>query len=254
MKISELVQGMKRANILGKVLKVNPVREFNKNGREGKVASLLVADESSNIRVVLWDTNHISLIENGKIAESSTIEISNASVRNGELHLSAFSDIKISKEKLTSVIEAKVFSSRKLKDARPGETVKTRAFIINSFEPRYFEVCPDCGKRVTDNECKVHGQVQGIKRALLSIILDDGTESMRSVLFGEQINLLGLTTEEIFSLEKFQEAKPKLLGEELIFSGNIKNNQLYNTIEFNIESVEKINPQTLLAELESKPN
>ena len=42
MKISELVQGMKRANILGKVLKVNPVREFNKNGREGKVASLLV--------------------------------------------------------------------------------------------------------------------------------------------------------------------------------------------------------------------
>ena len=34
--------------------------------------------------------------------ESSIIEISNANMRNGELHLSSFADIKISNEKLKS--------------------------------------------------------------------------------------------------------------------------------------------------------
>jgi len=34
MKISELVQGMKRANFVGKVINISPIRSFNKNGRE----------------------------------------------------------------------------------------------------------------------------------------------------------------------------------------------------------------------------
>src|SRR3990167_6750409 len=41
MKISELVLGMRKANILGKIIEIFPVREFNKNGREGKVASFV---------------------------------------------------------------------------------------------------------------------------------------------------------------------------------------------------------------------
>ena len=104
MKISELVQGMKKANIIGKVITISPVRSFNKNGRDGKVANLLVADSSGNAKAVFWDTNHISLIEQGKIKKDDVIEISNAQVRNGELHLSSFSDVKLSKETLGEVI------------------------------------------------------------------------------------------------------------------------------------------------------
>src|SRR3989344_5989718 len=61
MKISELVQGMKRANVVGKILKVFPIRSFSKNGREGKVCNFMLADESSNVKAVLWDANHIGL-------------------------------------------------------------------------------------------------------------------------------------------------------------------------------------------------
>src|SRR3989344_4157632 len=103
MKISEIVQGMKRVNVLGKIVEVSPVRSYNKNGREGKVCNLLLADESSNVKVVLWDTNHIGLIESGKLKHGDSAEISNAQVRNGELHLSSFGDIKISNEKLDNV-------------------------------------------------------------------------------------------------------------------------------------------------------
>ncbi|MBS3099242.1 DUF2240 family protein [Candidatus Pacearchaeota archaeon] len=49
-KISEIVQGMKRVNTIGKIVRMNPVRAYNKNGKEGKVASFLLADETSNIR------------------------------------------------------------------------------------------------------------------------------------------------------------------------------------------------------------
>ncbi|MDO8460574.1 MAG: DUF2240 family protein [Nanoarchaeota archaeon] len=252
LKISEVLHGMRKINTLGKVIEISPVRSFNKNGREGKVVNLLVGDESSNTKVVLWDTNHISLIENGKIKEGSVIEISNASIRNGEIHLSSFSDIKISKEKIENVVTKRVYSEKKLKDARPGDVIKTRSVIVHTFEPRYFEVCPQCGKKAVDEECKNHGKIKPIKRALLNITLDDGTETIRSVLFGEQINKLGLDDKDIFSPEEVPKLKEKILGEEKLFAGRMVNNTLYNTIELNIEQVEEINPDSLIQQLESK--
>src|SRR3989344_3222002 len=72
-KISELMPGIKKASVFGKVIRVFPVREFRKNNREGKVANIIVADETGNIRVVLWDTNHIALIEKKEISEGEVI-------------------------------------------------------------------------------------------------------------------------------------------------------------------------------------
>lgn len=253
MKIAELLHGMRRANIIGKILEIYPVREFNKNGREGKVCNMLVADESSNTKVVLWDTHHIGLIEQNKLQKGDVVEISNANVRNGEIHLSSFSDIKKSKELLGEVVEGKVFEERKIKDVKGGERFKTKAVIVQMFVPRYFEVCPKCGKRVIEGKCAgEHGEVEGKKRALLSVVLDDGSESIRGVLFGEQINKLGLSDEEIFSLEQFALRKEELLGAEKFFSGSARANQLYNTIELNIEDIGEVNPLELIKELEKK--
>ncbi|MGC9309961.1 MAG: DUF2240 family protein, partial [Candidatus Nanoarchaeia archaeon] len=94
MKISELVGGMKKVNLVGKIIQLYAVREFEKKGKKGKVANMLVADETGVMRVVLWDTNHIELIEKGEIKEEDVIEIKNAGMRDAELHLSGFSDIK----------------------------------------------------------------------------------------------------------------------------------------------------------------
>lgn len=252
MKLSELVQGMKRVNTLGKVIDISPVRSYSKNGREGKVVNLTIADATANVKTVLWDTNHISLIEQEKLKKDDVIEISNAQIRNGELHLGSFSDIKVIKEKLDNVMSSKSTPLKKLKEVKVGQGMKTRAIIVQIFDPRYFEVCPECGKRVLENECKTHGSVQPKKRALLNIVIDDGSDSIRSVLFGENIYNLGLTEEEVFDLEKFMHKKIDILGEEMFFSGMIKSNNLYNTTEFNIESIEKVNASDLLKELEAK--
>jgi len=251
LKISELVEGMKKVNIVGKIIQLNPIREFNKNNREGKVASLTIADESSNIRAVFWDTNHIALIEEGKIKEGSVIEIINGSMRNSELHLSSFSEIKESKEKIENPVTERQTMQKKLENIKPGENLKTRATIVNTFEPRYFEVNPESGRKFTEED-KNNG-LKPKKRALLNITIDDGTETIRGVIFGEQINALGLTDEQIFSIEEFNKSKSVILGEEFIFSGQLRQNQLYNTIELTIQNIEKPDIDKLIKELESKP-
>jgi ssDNA-binding replication factor A large subunit len=234
-KIVELVQGMRRANVIGKITRVYPVREFNKNGREGKIGSFLLGDESSNVRVVMWDLHHIELIEEEKLKEGSVVEISNSNVRNGEIHLSGFSDIKLSNEKLGKVKKDRSFEFGYLKDVSPGKNMKTRAVIVQSFEPKYFEAKDGSGKK-----------------ALLNVVLDDGTETIRAVFFGEQINKLGLSDEEIFSVEKFNGKKEGLLGEEKVFSGSCRNNKFFNNVEMAIDNVEEVDVDGLVKELEAK--
>ena len=75
---------------------------------------------------------------------------------------------------------------------------------------------------------------------------------MRSVIFGEQINSLGLSNEQIFSLDEYNKAKDKIIGEEMTFSGQIRNNSLYNTTEFTIQEIKNVNPDELIKELEAK--
>ncbi len=252
MRIAELMQGMKRMHIIGKVAEVGLVRNFKKQDREGKVVSMTVADESASIRVVLWDNNHISLIEKGEIKAGDVLEISNGSLRNGELHLSGFSDIKHSNEQLDKVATQPSISEKQFKDAQTGQRFKARAFMVQLFEPRYFSICPECRKKVVEGACAVHGSVQGEKRALVSATLDDGSENIRAVLFSEQLKLLNLTDEELFSLENFQAKKEQLLGEEWIFTGNLRANQLYNTQEFMVEGIEPVQLEMIIEKLKEK--
>jgi ssDNA-binding replication factor A large subunit len=249
LKINQLVEGMKRANFVGKIVDVSPVREFNKNNRQGKVVSMIVADESSNTRIVLWDTNHIELIEKDQVKQGDVLEVSNGSVRNGEVHLSSFSDIKKSKEKLENVVEERAFAEVKLQDARAGQSLRTRAVIVQVFQPRFFEVNRETGRKVSEEE---KGNVEIEKRAILNLVLDDGSENMRCVLFGEHINKLGLDDEEIFSLEKFESRKEELLGEEKFFSGNVRTNAMFNNTEVIVEDVKDVDAGELIKELESK--
>jgi len=235
LKISELIQGMKKANVVGKILKIFDIREFNKNGREGKVASFILADDSGNVRVALWDVHHIELIEKGKLKEGDVVEISNAGIRNGEIHLSSFSDLKKSSEIIKDVIEQKNYEEIKIKDCSVGQNVKVRANIVQLFEPKYF-----------------NDKTSGEKKAVMNIVLDDGSDTIRGVLFGEDIKKIGFENEEIFELEKFEGKKNEILGEERFFSGNLRMNQFFNRVELVINGVSDVNVNEAIKELELK--
>jgi len=250
LKIEELLPGMRKVNLVGKIINSSPARNFNKNGKEGKVLNFVIADETSNVKVVLWDTNHIGLIENGKITEGSIVEIYNASVRDSEVHLGSFSELKLSDEIIGDVKTEKILKEKNIFELRQGDAVSVRAFIVQAFEPKFFEVCPECRKKTLDGMCDTHGKISPEKRAILNMVIDDGTETMRSVFFSDSISKLGLDNLE--STEGFLKEKENLLGKEMIFSGNVRMNKFFNNIEFIVDNVEEIDIDKLIEKLEIK--
>lgn len=234
-KIKDLTEGLRRANVVGKITQLFPPKEFSKNGRSGKFASFMLGDDTSNVRVVLWDSNHVSLIESGSLAQGNVVEIRGGNVKNNELHLSAFSDIKPSEYKFDSVKEVSVAQAGDFASSKEGDTAKVRAFIVQTFEPRIFESKKNVGE----------------KGVLLNVVLDDGSATMRSVLFGENIKkLLDVTDEELFSLEVLNSKRVNLLGNERIFTGNFRLNSFSNNVEFSVRNVEPFSIEEAIKEFE----
>ena len=249
-KISQIVPGMRKINLIGKIIDLYPVKEYNKNGRSGKVGSFVLADETSNVRTVLWDENHIDLIIKGKLIKECVVEISNASVRNGEIHLGSFSEIRITNRHLENIIAEKPTLKKRIINFNVNENVLTRAFIVQIFEPRFFEVCPECRKKVSElKECLEHGKVIPEKRALLNFVIDDGSDSARAVMFSDELEKI-MPKDELENPELLAEKKKDLLGKEMIISGQVRKNSLYGNNEVIISGFEKVDIDKLIEELE----
>ncbi len=254
LKIGELLPTMRKVNVVGKVINLFPVRTFVKNDKQGKVANLVIADETSNIKVVLWDVNHIGLIENGEINLGKVVEISNASMRGGEVHLGGFSDIKVTSEEMKNVVEGRQMKEMKIADIKNSDNAKFRAFIVQSFGPRIFEVCPECRKKAIQDgdgfSCEQHGKVVPQRRALLNLVLDDGTETLRAVIFSDNFGKIGITDWEEGETEKLFIQRQELLGKEMFFSGDIRNNKFFNNLELIVDGIEEVDMDSLIAQLE----
>jgi ssDNA-binding replication factor A large subunit len=254
LKIDELVPGMRKANVVGKVINLFPVRTFERQGKENKVANFIIADDTSNIKVVLWDTNHIELIENGSISEGKTVEINAGSVRDNEIHLGSFSGLKLSDKVFESVKTERIVKEKNIADFNTNDNASVRAFIVQAFDPRFFHVCPECRKKATAEAdggftCQEHGKIAAEKRALINIVLDDGSESIRSVLFHDQLAGIGIT--ELDNSDRLSNQKQDLLGKEMVFSGVVRMNRFFNNPEFIVNAVQPVNVDELINKLEA---
>jgi ssDNA-binding replication factor A large subunit len=231
------------------------VRSFKtKKGIESKVVNLTLADETSNIRVVLWDTNHVGLVEKGEITENTSIELDNGSMRGQEVHLGSFSELKVIDKVFENVKTEKVVHEKQVSDLNIGESSSVRAFVVQAFEPNFFSICPECNKKVVQEGegflCKEHGKVAPEKRAVTNVVVDDGTGSIRAVLFHEKISELGINIES----ENLTQEKEKIMGKEMIFSGNVRNNAFFNTPELIIDSVKPVDLDKVIETLEKNAN
>jgi len=73
-KIADLKTGMSDVNLLARVLNVGPVQEFKrKAGKIGHVATLIIRDETGNVRLSLWDA-HAELANKIKSGDIVLIE------------------------------------------------------------------------------------------------------------------------------------------------------------------------------------
>ena len=63
-----------KVNIIARIIRIPTIRSYEKNGKEGKVASLELQDDSGQISYTLWNKN-VELIEDLKLEDGDTVKI-----------------------------------------------------------------------------------------------------------------------------------------------------------------------------------
>lgn len=87
------------ATVQGIITTIQPIRSFTrKNGREGKVANVLISDETGSLPVVLWNDD-ANRVEHGEFQQDMKIKIINGYTKQGihgvELHVGRWSSVSI---------------------------------------------------------------------------------------------------------------------------------------------------------------
>lgn len=264
LKVKEIFSGMRSVYTSGKVLRKFEVREFTKNKHIGKVCSLMIGDETGTIRVVFWN-DQVDLLKEVKEGDLVVVKDAYGKDNNGskEIHLGEKGSLEINPPGLAieSVREdsSKIsFYRRKMiQQLQPDENnVEVLGTIVQVFDPRFFLVCPQCGRRINGNSCSLHGLVQPALSYVLNVVLDDGSGTIRAVFWREQTNhLLDKTTEEIIKYNEkaasFENQKTELLGEQFKVKGRVQKNEMFDRLEFNVQMVEKASPQEEITRLET---
>jgi ssDNA-binding replication factor A large subunit len=86
-KLSEVSSSMNDVVVSGKVTRAFQPREWEKNGRKGKISSMEIFDGSATRRVVMWD-DKADFVLDLKPADSVSLEHAYAKLNNGfvEIH------------------------------------------------------------------------------------------------------------------------------------------------------------------------
>lgn len=265
-KIKDLLVGMRRTGIVAKVTNVFNVNEFKKNNKEAKVGSFIVGDESGRVRVVLWDDKHIKDMELGNIKEGAVVKIENAYVRENnnfkELHLNGNSIMVVNPTGVSvdKVAESKgsIAMNKMIKDLEVNQNnVNLTGTIVQLFEPRFFNICSECGKKVfvegDKNKCKEHGEVNIKIVPVLNMFFDDGTDNIRVVSFRHIASkILDMDEENVVELKdptKFEEMKDKILGKQLVLTGRVVKNDMFDRLEFIVNGAVQSEPDKLINDL-----
>ena len=264
-KIKDARNGMRNVNLNGKLIVNFGAREFKNEKRAGKVGSFLIGDETGALRVVLWDVGQINLMEN--MHDGDIIRVENGYIKenNGykEIHLNNTSKFSLNPEgveirdvKVNGPIE---FKSKEIKELQQSDRVVIRGTIVQIFEPRFYEICGECGKRAKiENggfKCEQHGNVSPKYAYVVNCVLDDGSESIRVACFRESAcKLIGVGEEEMLAVKddpkKFEELKDNILGKQIKVDGRVNKNLMFDRLEFIAGNVEELNPEDLLQEIE----
>ena len=253
LQIKNILVGLRNVETVGKVLQTYELREFKTNEREGKVASLVIGDETGTIRVVMWG-DQADNIKN--ISKDMTLKIIGGYVKdnngNIELHLNDRSQLILNPEGEEVKSVKQYTAERKTIDklTENDSVVEILGTIVQIFDPRFFEICPQCNKRANNVDgvfsCPEHNNIEPDYSYVLNLVVDDGTENIRTVFFRENMGkLVNLNKEKILAYkdnpEKFEEVKTELLGNIVKINGRVKKNLFFDRLELVANDV-SLNP------------
>lgn len=179
LKIENIIPGMLNVDVVGRVLRIFPPKEFQReNNTKSKVCSLILGDGTSTIRTVFWGKS-VEMIEKGEIEEGDVLRIKRGYTKenlNGEaeLHIGNRTRIIVNPKDVDKENFPSPWENRKkiseLEDGMPSVDVVCK--VLRIYEPREFE-----------REDKSKGRV-------VNILVGDETGKARVVLWDEDVNLI----------------------------------------------------------------
>ncbi len=163
--IDDLTLGLSDITVRGFVLDTDSVRTFERDdGTEGKVANIVIGDETGRIRVTLWDDQAQTV---DSIMPGTTVEIIDGYVRERdgslEIHVGNRGAVQESEEPIDYTPDATPIS-----DVNLDETINLTG-VVRSSDP----------KRTFDRDDGSQGQVKNIR-------IQDSSGDIRVALWGEK--------------------------------------------------------------------
>jgi replication factor A1 len=269
--ISDLTTNMWDVDIEGKVVTIYDVRTFSKkDGSEGQVRNVVIADQTSKIRVTFWDDDVDKI---AKVDEGDVIRILHGYTKEGfrggleftvgrksELVLnpkdSQLKQLDLSEVSFESVpAQASRVLIGDIDDGTEGKNVEICGIIVGIGQTGVvYQACPTCNKKLETMEdgynCKSCGPVKDPEpRMLYKITIDDGSGSIKATLFGnigEQ--LLGMTAQEAHKMisksgkedEPIRVTSDKILGRYVAMYGRVK--KFRDSLDISINGFEFTDP------------
>ncbi|MEK6849522.1 MAG: OB-fold nucleic acid binding domain-containing protein [Nanoarchaeota archaeon] len=259
-KIKDVFAGMRSVELVGKVTQIYEAKDFARSdGTQSSVGSFVLGDETGTLRVVCWGSQTVQLkdLQTGMIVLVSNAMSKDSNRGYKELHLN-------DQSRITKNPPGEMVGEVKLQERAPRKTIKELSeadvnvellgTITGSFNPKFFEVCPQCSKSAKNGTCPSHGQVTANYSCVFNVTLDDGTENIRLVFFRNQMErLLGKTTDEILAYrlapESFEPVNSDLLGKMIRVVGKANKNMFFDRLEFVAQLVFPANAEEEIARI-----
>ncbi|MEK6962972.1 MAG: OB-fold nucleic acid binding domain-containing protein [Nanoarchaeota archaeon] len=255
LQVKNILAGMRNVEVIGKITAKYEAREFKTDKREGQVASFMLSDETGAIRTVLW--NNMVSEYHSKMNQGDVVRLLGAYVKDNqgrlELHMNDRSKVQLNPEGVQVSVVASYAQKSAVRKAlkelsAEDQNVEILATIVQVFEPRFFEVCPVCNKRMKLEgdkfTCATHTTSVPDYAYVMNLFLDDGSDNMRCVLWRDQVKeLLAIPEEEIQAFRqdpaKFEPWKNELLGNMVKIIGRVNKNQAFDRMEFVASKITK---------------
>jgi replication factor A1 len=198
-KVEDISENTRNVALTAKVVHIGPVRKFTrKDGGEGRVASIIVADKTGSIRVALWD-DVTKAVSEGAVSIGNVVQLRSAYAKKGlrdqtELNLGRMGGLRILED--YEIDELDLDLDIDAPDSMKIESLQDRQYDITlTVEVKRVFPLSTFTRKSDGSEGKVMSMIVADETASIRLVFwDELAEQMEGTEEGEVIRITGAYT------------------------------------------------------------
>jgi len=221
-KVNELKSGVGSVDITVLILEINE-REVNVNGEKKIVFSGIIGDETGKAQFTSWF--------DFKLKKGLTYQITGGYVKSwkGIPQLTFDENSTVKKLNKDVIVEDRIMT----KNMQIHELIEKKGAIDIQIEGTIIEIkkgsgiitrCPKCNRALKDNECTIHGKIEGKTDLRIKSIVDDETGAINIILNRDiSEKLLDETLQDYEKMDQdniINDITKKLFAQRILVNGN----------------------------------